>query len=627
MSHSCLIVIQYETAPIISVPIARTGALVRMPKAKLPANESERLADLQSYDILDTPEEQAFDEIAQIASRIFKMPIALVSLVDEARQYFKARVGLDATETPRDVAFCAHAILEADVMVVEDALKDERFRDNALVTQNPHIRFYAGAPLITDAGNRLGTLCVIDMTPRKLTDDEQKILQLLANRVISEMRLRRANCSLRNARDNINRLFTLLSDGVIVLDAAGTISFIDSNAEKAFGLHGDQCAGRNWQQALQLDSESTATVNALLRDTDNKPVTLHLERQHKIFELRTAQVPESTDERALILTDVTERNRMRSILTSDASRFGIVGRAPSIQTVLEQIGQVASLDMPVLVSGETGTGKDLVANAIHANSPRKAGPFVALNCGTLTESLLGSQLFGHKRGAFTGAVEDQQGLFEAGSGGTVFLDEIGDMPMDLQVSLLRVLDNKEVLRLGETKPRQVDFRLVSASNRDLKQLVAEGRFREDLYYRIRGLEIRMPALREHREDIPLLLEHFVRIDALIKKTEPPRFSANASAALMRHPWRGNVRELRSTVSYAVMLSSRGIVRLRDLPPEITGDAPTAKPSLEPISHDNPRQAILQALQAANGNRTQAANLLGISRATLYRRMQQLGVSD
>jgi transcriptional regulator with PAS, ATPase and Fis domain len=597
-----------------------------MAKAPMPAEEQQRLADLKSFDILDTPEEQAFDEIAQIASQIFNMPIALVSLVDDARQFFKARVGLDAHATPRDVAFCAHTILESKVMVVEDALKDSRFSDNALVTQNPCIRFYAGAPLITDTGNRLGTLCVIDTQPRELTVDEQRVLQMLANRVIAELKLRRANLRLRNARDNINRLFALLSDGVVVLDPNGTISFIDNNAENAFALAAEDAVGQNWQEALKLDPESVPEIQSLLAAGDSRPVTLKFNQGQKIMELRIAHVPESMGETALILSDVTELNQMRSILEPDTAHHGIVGRSPAMLRVIQQIEQVAPLDIPALISGETGTGKDLVATAIHSNSPRAEGPFVAINCGTLTESILSSQLFGHKRGAFTGAVADQQGLFEAGSGGTVFLDEIGDMPLDLQVSLLRVLDNKEVVRLGETQPRKVDFRLVSASNRDLKQLVAKGLLREDLYYRIRGLDIRMPALRERREDIPLLLEHFVQLDSLLKKSEPPRISNNATTALMRHPWPGNVRELRSAVSFAVMQSTRGIVRVADLPPEMTGlDDSPAQPR-QTFAHEDPRQALLLALQTANGNRSKAAKLLGISRATFYRRLQQLGLS-
>jgi transcriptional regulator with PAS, ATPase and Fis domain len=603
-----------------------------MPKAPLPANELERLADLQSFDILDTPEEQAFDEIASIAAIIFDMPIALISLVDEARQYFKARVGLDATETPRDVAFCAHTILESKVMVVEDAREDKRFQDNALVTQDPRIRFYAGAPLITDAGNRLGTLCLIDVEPRTLTPNQEHILQMLANRVISEMKLRRANRQLRKTRDDVKRLFATLSDGIVAVNAVGKITFIDEKAKQIFCADENKALGYSWEDVLKLSTDSTSAIQELLADRQSGSVTVQLEHLNTEMEIRKTTVPDSQGELALILSDVTELNKMRAILTTESIHYGIVGRAPAMREVGIQIAQVAPLDIPILISGETGTGKDLVANAIHQISPRESGPFVAVNCGALTESLLSSQLFGHKRGAFTGATANQQGLFEAGSGGTVFLDEIGDMPMDLQVSLLRVLDNKEVVRLGESKPRSVDFRLVSASNRDLQQLIKEGRFREDLFYRIRGLDIRMPPLRKRREDIPLLLEHFARIDALANHTEPPRFTNNAIAVLMRYPWPGNVRQLRSTVSFAVLHSGRSTIRLADLPPEITAEqmatdspeVPSTPARLNP-PHSDPKQEILGALEEAQGNRSQAAKLLGISRATFYRRMQQLGI--
>ena len=603
-----------------------------MPKAPLPANELERLADLQSFDILDTPEEQAFDEIARIASIIFDMPIALISLVDEARQYFKARVGLDATETPRDVAFCAHTILESKVMVIEDAREDKRFEDNALVTQDPRIRFYAGAPLITDAGNRLGTLCLIDVEPRTLTPKQENILQMLANRVISEMKLRRANLQLRKTRDDVKRLFATLSDGVVAVNADGEITFIDDKAMQIFSIDETKALGCSWEDVLKLSTDSTTAIQELLADKQSRSVSVQLEHLNTEMEIRKTAVPDSQGEIALIMSDVTELNKMRAILTSESIHYGIVGRAPAIREIGIQISQVAPLDIPLLISGETGTGKDLIANAIHKISPRESGPFVAVNCGALTESLLNSQLFGHKRGAFTGAINDQQGLFEAGSGGTVFLDEIGDMPIDLQASLLRVLDNKEVVRLGESKPRSVDFRLVSASNRDLQQLIKDGLFREDLFYRIRGLDIRMPPLRKRREDIPLLLEHFARIDALANHTEPPHFTNNAIAVLMRYPWPGNVRQLRSTVSFAVLHSGRSTIRLADLPPEITAEPiATAEPEVpsKPTRlnppHSDPKQEILWALEEAQGNRSQAAKLLGISRATFYRRMQQLGI--
>ena len=605
-----------------------------MPEAPLPQNEPERLAELQSFDILDTEEEPAFDEIAKIASIIFDVPISLVSLVDESRQYFKAHVGLDASETPRELAFCAHTILGSDVMVVEDAQKDMRFRDNDLVIKNPRIRFYAGAPLITDVGNHLGTLCLIDIKPRSLTQNEEDILQMLANRVISEMKLRRANRQLRKTRDNVNRLFATLSDGVVAINTAGEITFIDSKAAQIFSPDKNKSLGCLWTDALKLSADSKSVIRELLADETSGSVYVHLEHLDTEIEIRKALVPDSPGETALILSDVTKVRKMQAILMGESVHYGIVGSAPNMREVGIQIGQVAPLDIPILISGETGTGKDLVANAIHKISARESGPFVAVNCGALTESLLSSQLFGHKRGAFTGAIDDQQGLFEAGSGGTVFLDEIGDMPIDLQVSLLRVLDSQEVVRLGETQPRKVDFRLVSASNRDLQQLIEEGRFREDLFYRIRGLDIQIPPLRRRREDIPLLVNHFLGINALIDDAKPPRFTNNAIATLMRYSWPGNVRQLRSAVSFAVLHSTRGWIRLVDLPPEITAEpmaetlpqAPSPPAKVAPTRSDS-KQEVLWAIKETQGNRSQAAKLLGISRATLYRRMQQLGIDN
>jgi len=432
---------------------------------------------------------------------------------------------------------------------------------------------------------------------------------------------------LRETRDNIIRLFDTLSDGVVVVNGGGHVTFIDNKAQQVFGISMEDAGDGAWEEVLNLGPDATHEIQKLLDGVHRGPVNIRAERMNTMMEVRKSEVPDSPGEIALMVSDVTELKQMRSILTADNIKHGIVGRSPLIRTVIEQIDNVARLDLPVLISGETGTGKELVARALHATSRRNDTPFVAINCGALTESLLSSQLFGHRRGAFTGAIDDHAGLFESAAGGTIFLDEIGDMPLPVQISLLRVLESKEVVPLGESQSRKVDFRLVSASNKNLPELVKEGLFREDLYYRIRGFDIHVPALRERREDIPFLLQHFAQVDAMLIKAEPPVFTNDTIAVLMDHPWPGNVRELRSAVSFAVPHSARGVVRRRDLPPEIATAAPA---SVTPGAQSrrvrsDPKREIMQALKEMGGNRSRAAKHLGISRATFYRRLQQLGI--
>jgi DNA-binding NtrC family response regulator len=284
---------------------------------------------------------------------------------------------------------------------------------------------------------------------------------------------------------------------------------------------------------------------------------------------------------------------------------------------------VAQGDWTVLVEGETGTGKELVAQAIHRSSARRAGPFVAVNCAGLTESIMGSQLFGHAKGAFTGAHSDQPGLFEAAAGGTLFLDEIGDVSAPIQSTLLRALQEKEVTRLGETRPRKVDVRIVAATNRDLRQRVAQGLFREDLLYRIRNARIRVPSLRERREDIPLLVAAFLAEERITAGKLVTDASPEAMAKLVRSPWPGNVRELRGAVEHAVIRCRARRIEVDDLPPDLDEEAaPGAAGAGGP---DDERTRILAALKRTGGNRLRAAKLLGMGRATLYRRLTELGI--
>jgi len=314
--------------------------------------------------------------------------------------------------------------------------------------------------------------------------------------------------------------------------------------------------------------------------------------------------------------------RLRQQLDGRVALGDMVGRSQGMQQVFGLIRQLAGVDTTVLIEGDTGTGKELVARAIHHSSHRAEGPFLAVNCAGLTESLVASQLFGHRRGAFTGAVEDSRGLFEAAAGGTLFLDEIGDIPLPVQASLLRVLQEREITRVGDTEPRAIDVRVLAATHRDLGEQVEAGAFRADLFYRIRVARIEVPPLTARRGDIPLLATELLTKIAAATGRPVSGLAPAATRVLLQHDWPGNVRELENALEYAVLHCTEGLIAVRDLPPEI---APAAEGAAEPPAGNGELDEagrIRVALDQCGGNRTAAARLLGISRATLYRKLSR-----
>jgi DNA-binding NtrC family response regulator len=305
----------------------------------------------------------------------------------------------------------------------------------------------------------------------------------------------------------------------------------------------------------------------------------------------------------------------------------LIGRTAPMLEVYKQVAHAADSAAPVLIVGESGVGKELVARAIHDHSKRAREPFVAVNCGAFADTLLESELFGHRRGSFTGAVADHRGVFEQAGAGTVVLDEIGDTTPALQVRLLRVLEEGEVRPVGGTQPLRVSARVIAMTNRPLEQDVATGRFRQDLYYRLGVIVIRVPPLRERRADIPLLIGSFFD-DACKRAGQEKVLSSEALEALMRHSWPGNVRELRNTIERLVVSSRGSLLEAFELPATIQRGSTV--PTIEPFS-DLPRldelerRYLLHVLEAANGNRTRAAEILGIDRRTLYRMAERFGV--
>ena len=305
----------------------------------------------------------------------------------------------------------------------------------------------------------------------------------------------------------------------------------------------------------------------------------------------------------------------------------LIGRTAPMLEVYKQVAHAADSSAPVLIVGESGVGKELVARAIHGHSKRAREPFVGINCGAIADTLLESELFGHQRGSFTGAVSDHKGVFEQAGGGTVLLDEIGDTTAALQVRLLRVLEEGEVRPVGGNRSLRVSARVIAATNMPLEQAVAEGRFRQDLYYRLSVIVIRVPPLRDRRADIPLLIGSFLE-DACKRAGQKKVLSTEALDALLRHAWPGNVRELRNTIERLVVSSRGSLIEAFDLPDTVVAVRPS--PQDQPFSDlptldDLERRYLLHVLDAAKGNRTRAAEILGVDRRTLYRMAERFGI--
>ncbi|MGZ8444164.1 MAG: sigma-54-dependent transcriptional regulator [Candidatus Binatia bacterium] len=335
------------------------------------------------------------------------------------------------------------------------------------------------------------------------------------------------------------------------------------------------------------------------------------------------QVKRALDQTALraelkrLRTEVQARERFRNI----------IGQSEAIQRVLEITAQVADLPANVLIEGESGTGKELIARAIHQNSSRATGPFVAVNCAAIPENLLESELFGYVRGAFTDARKDRRGLFQEASGGVLFLDEIGEIPLALQAKLLRLLEDKEVRPLGANQSEKIDARVVSASNRNLVEQVQSGKFRQDLYYRLNVIRIELPALRQRSHDIPLLVNHFVQKFAAGATHQVDGVSTAATAALKAYEWPGNIRELEHTIERAVLLGKGAVIGMDDLPPGMAKKAELEILMVQGIAKhftlaDLEREYIGKVLESTQGNKTEAAKMLGVDRTTLYRKLDE-----
>ena len=332
--------------------------------------------------------------------------------------------------------------------------------------------------------------------------------------------------------------------------------------------------------------------------------------------------------RALTSREMAVQNRaMQEELERRSGFASIIGRSAEMKQVFEMVRQVAPSRSSVLITGESGSGKEMIAEALHYNSPRKDKPFIKLHCAALTESLLESELFGHEKGAFTGAIARKRGRFELAHLGTLFLDEIGEINQNVQIKLLRVLEEKKFERVGGEETIEVDVRLMAATNRDLKEAISRGAFREDLYYRLNVVNIHIPPLRERKEDIPLLVAAFLREFIQENGKQIEGIDAKARLALYNYSWPGNVRQLRNSVESAVVLSKGTTITLDDLPPNIRGDSGTDSLRLHVGASlaDVEKEVIRSTLAREGGNKSRTAEILGIGRKTLHRKIEEYGL--
>jgi len=458
-------------------------------------------------------------------------------------------------------------------------------------------------------------------TARKQARIQQNTNELSLLRARQALMLEEIHRSNSNLLAILDRLQLITA----IVDERGLVEFLSRKGHEVLGRSPDDAAGLHWRDLLSLSPSQADQIEAMIARPatarERVRLTVHLGKgRPRWFDIDIQDDPREQSKKIMYIYDMSEIHDLRDLLNEKASFYDLVGKSSSMQRVFQLIKDVSGVDSTVLIEGETGTGKELTARAIHSLSQRKDGPFVVINCAGLSDSLINSQLFGHKKGAFTDAVRDQEGLFEAADGGTILLDEIGDIPMNTQTRILRVLEQREITRIGETRQRKINIRILAATNKRLEDEVKKGNFRLDLLYRIRVARVQLPPLRERREDIPLLTEFFMRELCAQTGKKISDIENQTLRMLTDHHWPGNVRELKNALEFAIIRCRTSALQVKDLPPEIT-EIRTRSSGARPYETDSERTRIIEALEATNGKRLEAAALLGISRATLYRRMK------
>lgn len=452
--------------------------------------------------------------------------------------------------------------------------------------------------------------------------------------------LKKSNIILAQEKDKVDSIIESLADGVFTVDKGLRITSFNRGMESLTGLKESEVIGRRCEEVIRADNcdgncpfshtlqrgYGMANVSERMAKKDGETIPVYV---------NTAFLKDSSGSIELIATvrDASEIEKLRKEINDRYKFSNIIGKSSQMQEIFELIETLADTDCATLIEGESGTGKELVSRAIHHESRRRGKPFIKVNCSAIVEGLFESELFGHIKGAFSGAIRDKVGKFELADGGTIFLDEIADMPLSLQPKLLRILQDMEFERVGDTKTRKVDVRVIAATNKNLKEEIKNGRFREDLYYRLCVVPVAIPPLRDRKEDIPLLVNHFLK-KCYIKMPDRPRITYvthDAFSALLDYDWPGNVRELENAIEHAFIRSKTNKIDLESLPLSIINN-PVHKSSRIVTEgtlmnrKGMERLFIEKLLRQYNGNKTKIARELGFSRTTLWRRLKEFNLT-
>jgi PAS domain S-box-containing protein len=556
---------------------------------------------------------------------------------------------------------CETAVHEKRLVHVPDNIIEVYPDDND--PRLPGVVSYLGAPILDEHGDVLGHLAVVDVRPMPEEKRLVTLFRVFAERAAAEMRRMHLERCVREREERLTRLIDGALDAIVEFDRDLSINMMNPAAERLFGTSASRVRGQRFEHLLGMETgaEVTEFIDELEKRSDGErhlwipgiftatppgaerflaEATLSRYEAHgqRFFTMILRDVTERVDAELRIKSLSAETEYLRAAIDEARGFDEIVGESPALRAALEAVTQVAQTDATVLIHGETGTGKELFANAIHKRSRRRDNPLIKVNCAAIPATLIESEFFGHEKGAFTGATQRRDGRFAVADGGTIFLDEIGELPLELQGKLLRVLQEGEFEPVGGSKTRRVDVRIITATNRDLGQAVHDGAFREDLYYRLNVFPLRLPPLRERGEDVAIIARSM--IDTLAKRMgrTPPVLTDAAVAALKAYDWPGNVRELRNVIERGLITADDGplcfdhVLPSNAAPAPDPADAASTGPSTEIMSEERLRQIersnMIAALEQAGwrvGGAGGAAELIGIKPSTFKSRMKALDI--